>query len=151
MITTVNLKLFIKHIQKLNHKTLEIGDFKQFVDRNPRCKLCFAKKKCMCSMFLRLVEILQNEEPRFISEDIMLVKHVFIEVMNKKMDSSLEIIIHKGAKGYILELNPNKTSSSSLKLGKKLHKNLPEKYAKNTNIKVGKTNKGMFICHFFWN
>ena len=29
MITTVNLKLFIKHIQKINHKTLEIGDFKQ--------------------------------------------------------------------------------------------------------------------------
>jgi hypothetical protein len=148
MITTLNIKLFIKHIQKLNHKTLELSDFEQFLDRNPRCNQCFAKKKCMCSMFLRLVDILQKEEPRLITEDIMLVKHVFIEVMKKNMKSSLEIIVHSGAKGYILELNPK--STKHLKLGKELKQNIPERYSVNNNIKVGKTKKGMFVCHFFW-
>lgn len=151
MITTLNVRLFIKHIQKVNHKTLEISNFEQFIDRNPRCKLCFAKKKCMCSMFLRLVDILQSEESRFISEDVMLIKHIFTEVMKKNMKSSLEIIIHSGTKGYIIELNPNKISSKFLKLGNKLKKDLPEKYSVQSNIKVGKTKKGMFICHFFWN
>lgn len=151
MYSTLGMKGFLSHIQKMNHKIFDVSNFSQFIDKNPRCQLCFAKKKCMCSMFVHLITQFRNLEPRFDQDDIMILRYIFVSILKKNLNSGIEMILHSGAKGYIIEFNPSITQNIKMKITKELKQLLPENYGKNKNIKVGKTKRGFYVCHFFWN